>query len=87
MAGGGVRKIVEHVLRQPIPKVLRHVAAVVGVGPGLAALDGDAVVRISAGHACGKVNIQELIPERGTVRCVAKGAGADGKDLVRARPV
>ena len=36
-------KIVEHVLRQPIRKILlRHVAAVVGVGAGLAALDGDA---------------------------------------------
>ena len=47
------REIVEQVLRQPIRKVLRHVAAVVGVGGGLAAFDGDAAVRIRAGNVCG----------------------------------
>ena len=69
--GGIFREIVEHVLRQPIRKVLKHVAEVVGVDAGLTALDGDAAVRIHAGHLCGKVQIEELIPERGTVRCVA----------------
>ena len=85
--GGIFRKIVEHVRRQPIRKVLRHVVAVVAVGAGLAALDGDAAVGIRAGHVCGEVQIKELIPERGTVRCVARGAGADGKDLVGARRI
>ena len=81
------RKELEHVLRQPIRKVLRHVAAIVGVGAGLAALDGDAAVSIRAGHVCGEVRVEEFIPERGTVRCVTKGAGADGKDLVGLRPI
>ena len=58
-----------------------------GVGAGLAALDGDAAVRIRAGHVCGEVQIEELTPERGTVRCVARGAAADGKDLAWARPI
>ena len=44
-----------------------------GVGSGLAALDGDAAVRIRAGHVCGEVQIEELVPERGTVRCVTRG--------------
>ena len=58
-----------------------------GVGAGLAALNGDAVVRNRAGHVCGEVQIEELIPERGIVRCVATGAGADRKDLVGVRPI
>ena len=82
---GCFRKIVEHVLRQPIRKVLRHVAEVVGVGAGLASLAGDAVVRICAGHVCWAVQIEDFIPERGTVRCVARGAGGDCKDLVGPR--
>ena len=81
------RKNVEHVLRQPIRKILGHVVAVVGVGAGLTALDGDAAVRIRAGHVCGEFQIEKFFPERGTVRCVARGAGADGKDLVEARPI
>ena len=44
--GRVLRKIVEHVLRQHIRKALRHVTAVVGVGAGLAAIDGDPAVRI-----------------------------------------
>ena len=44
-------------------------------------------MRIRTGHVCGEVNIQELIPERGTIRCVAKGAGADSKGLVGPRPI
>ena len=67
--------------------MLRHVAAVVGVGAGLAALDEDTAVRIRAGHVCREVQIEELIPERETVRRVARGAGADGKDLLGARPI
>ena len=89
MWGGFFRKPIEHVLRQPIRKILtnRHVDAVVGVGAGLAALDGDAAVRICAGHVCGEVQIEEAISERGTFRCDARGAGADGKDLAGARPI
>ena len=66
-------------MRQPIRKVLRHVAAVVEVGAGLAAVDGDAAVRIGAGHVCGEIQIEEHIPERGTVRCVARGQGPTGR--------
>ena len=58
-----------------------------GVGAGLAALDGNAAVRIRARYVCGEVQIEELVPKRGTVRCAARGAGADGKDLVGARPI
>ena len=80
-------KLFEYVLRQPIQEVLRHVAAVVGVGAGLAALDGGTAVRICAGHVCGEVQIEEFIPQGGGVRCVARGAGADRKDLVGPRPL
>ena len=81
------RENVEHVRRQPIRKVLRHVATVVGVGARLAALDGDAAVRIRARHVCREVEIEEPIPARGIVRCVARGTGADGKYLAGARPI
>ena len=52
--GDFLRKIVEHVLRQPIRKILRHIAAVVGGGAGLEALDGDAAVRIRTGMSVGR---------------------------------
>ena len=48
-------------------------------------LDADAAVRIRAGYVCGEVQIEEFIPQGGTIQCVARGAGADGKDLVGAR--
>ena len=66
--GGSFCQVVEHVLRQPIRKVLGHVFAVVGVGAGLAALDGDAAVRICTGHISGGDHIEESIPEGGTFR-------------------
>ena len=78
---GFSRGIVEHVLRQPIRKILRHIAAVVGVGAGLAALDGDAAVSICAGNVCGEVQIEEFNHEQGPVWCVAREAGADRKYL------
>ena len=74
-------------MRQPIRKTLRRVAAVVVVGAGLAALDGDTAVRICGGYVCGEVQKEEFISQGGTVRCVARGAGADRKDFVRARPI
>ena len=55
-----------------------------GVCAGLAALDRDAAVRIRAGHVCGEVQTEELIPERGIVEYVAKEAGADSKYLLEA---
>ena len=81
-------KINGHVLRQPIRKILnnRHVAAIVEVAEGLAALDGDAAVHVRAGNVCGKAQIQELIPQ-GKVRCIARGVGADGKDIVGPCPI
>ena len=57
------------------------------VGAGIAALDGDTVVYICAGHVCGEILIEEFIPEGGIVRCVARGKGADREDLVRTRPI
>ena len=60
---------------------------VVGIGAGLAALDGDAAVSICAGHVCLEVQLGEVIPQGVTVRCVARGAGADRKDLLRPRPI
>ena len=75
--GGIFCKIVVHVLRQPIQKILGHVVTVVGVGAGLAALDGDAAVPIRAARASGEVQIEGFILQRGTVRCVARGAGAE----------
>ena len=57
-----------------------------GVGAGLAALDGDAAVRIRAGNVCGEVQIEEFASQGGAVQCVARGAGADSKDLVGPRP-
>ena len=65
--------MVKHVLRQPIRKILRHVAAVVGVGAGLAVLNGDAAVYICAGYVCGEIGMGECIPEGGAVPCVARG--------------
>ena len=79
--------MLSNVLRQPIRKILRPVAAVMGVGAGLAALDGDTAVRICAGRVCGAIQIEEFTPEGGTVRCVARGTGADREDHVRARPI
>ena len=59
---GEFRKILEHVLRQPVRKILRHVAVVVGAGTGLAPLDGDAAVRLCAGHVRGEIPVGAFIP-------------------------
>ena len=72
---------------QTIRKILRHVVVVVGVGAGLAALDGDAAVRICAELVCGEIQMQEIISEEKTVRCVSRGTEAAREDLVRIRSV
>ena len=58
-----------------------------GVGAGLPALHGDKAVRVCAGHVCGEIQIEEFIPEGESVRCIARGTGADRESLVRARPI
>ena len=51
--GGFLGEIVGHILRQPRWQALRHVAMVVGVGTGLAALYRNAPPSIRAGHVGG----------------------------------
>lgn len=51
--GGFLGEVVEDVLRQPRRQILWHVAVVVGVGTGLAALYRHALASISAGHVGG----------------------------------
>ena len=80
-------EIIKHVLFQPIRKVVGLVGAVLGVSTGLAALDGDAAVRVFAGNARGETQIEEFIPEGGTVHVVARATGVDRENLLRARPI
>ena len=44
-------------------------------------------MRICARNTRAEIQKEEFIPEGGTVRCVAKGAGADGMDVVGTRPI
>ena len=68
--GGALGEVVENVLRQPRWKVLRHDAIVVGVGAGLAAVNLSALASTSARHIGRSIQIQELCPERRSVRGV-----------------
>ena len=81
MWGDFVCETVERVLRQPIEKILRNVAAVVGVGAGLAALDGDTAVRVCAGHVRGEVQIEKCIPEGKPSDVSLEGVGPTARIL------
>ena len=85
--GGFLEEVVEHVLLQPRREILWHVAAVVEVGKGLVALYRHAPTSISAGHIGRKIRIEELSTERGSVRDVRGGAGANCENSVGAPPV
>ena len=69
------------------PEVLGHVPAAVGVGTGFAALDGPTPTSVRTGQVGREVRIKEVAPERRAVRGLSGGAGTDGQDRVRARPV
>ena len=58
-----------------------------GVGAGFAALDGHAPTSVRTGQVGRDIQIEEVAPERRTVRGLGGGAGTDCQDLVRARPV
>ena len=61
----------------------KHVTVVVGVGAGLVALIGDTAALICVGYVCREFQIEAVIPQSGTVRCVARRAEADRKDLIQ----
>ena len=84
---GLLGKIVEDILRQPRRQVFGHVAAVVWVGAEFAALDRHTPASIQTGQVGRKVQREEVIPEWRTVRCFHRGAGANGQNFVRTRPV
>ena len=58
-----------------------------GGGTEFAALDGHTPTSVRTGQVGKEIQIQEVSPERRTVRGLGGGAGTDGQDLVRARPV
>ena len=60
--------------------------AVVGVAAGFAVLDGHTPTSVRTGHIGREIQIEEVAPERRTVRGLGGGAGTC-QDLVRARPV
>ena len=60
---------------------------VVGVDTGLAALYRSAPASIRAGKICGVDPNAGASAQRGAVRCVSGGTGANCEDLVGARPV
>ena len=57
------------------------------VGTGFAALDAHTPTSVRTGQTGREIQIEEVSPERRTVRGLGGGAGTDGQDLVRARPV
>ena len=58
-----------------------------GVGAGFAALNGHTQTTVRTGHDRRQIQIEEVAPERRTVRGLGGGAGTACQDLVRARPV
>ena len=79
---GFLGKNVEHVLRQPRRKVFGHSPAVVGVGAGFAALDGHTPASVQTRQVGRGIQIEEVAPERRTVRGLGGKAGTDCQDLV-----
>ena len=84
--GGFLGQVVQHVLTQSRWQILRHVALVVGVGTGLPTLHQNAPASIHAGHVGGLNQVEEFVAQRGPVRGVSGGAGANYEDLVGVRP-
>ena len=58
-----------------------------GVGTGFAALDGHTPTSVRTGQVGREIQIEEVAPERRAVRGLGGGAGTDGQDFLRARPV
>ena len=58
-----------------------------GVGAGVAALDGHTPTSVRAGQVGREIQLGEVAPKRRTVRGLGGGTGTDCQDLVRARPV
>ena len=58
-----------------------------GVGTGFAALDSHTPTSVRTRQVGRKIQIKEVDPERRAVPVLGGGAGTDGQDLVRARPV
>ena len=58
-----------------------------GVGAGFAAVDGHTPTSVRTGKVGREIQIEEVAPERRTVRDLGDEAGTDCQDLVRARPV
>ena len=68
--GGSLGEVVEYLLLQPRWQILRHVATVMGVGTGFAALYRHAPPSINAGRIGRKIQVRELSLERRSVRGV-----------------
>ena len=58
-----------------------------GVGTGFEALDGHTPTSVRTGQIGREIQKEEVDAERRTVRGLGGGAGTDGQDLVRVRPV
>ena len=58
-----------------------------GVGAGFAALDGHRTTSVRTGQVGREIQVEEVAPERQTVRVLGGRAGTDCQDIVRARPV
>ena len=58
-----------------------------GVGTGFAALNGHTPTSVPTGQVGREIQIEEVFPERRTVRGLGGGAGTDSQDLLRVRPV
>lgn len=81
-----VGEVAGNILRQPLWRIQRHVANSLGVGAELVAFNRNAPVSIHGGHLGRHIQTQELIAERGVVRVVRRGKGANRKDFVGACP-
>ena len=64
-----------------------HAPAVVEVGAGFAALDGHSPTSVRTGQDGREIQVDEVTPERRTVRGFGGGARTDFQDLLPARPV
>ena len=67
--------------------MFRHVPAVVEVGTGFAALVGHTPTSVRTWQVGRDIQIEKVVPERRAVQSLGGGAGTEGQDLVRARPV
>ena len=84
--GAFLGEVVEHMLRQRCCQILQYVAALVGVGAGLAALWRHAPASVCAGNVVRQIQMPELSAKKGS-RGARGGKGAICKELVGVRLV